>query len=450
MKTNLYAFLILGIVLLQISCAQEEENKNITQEFPFTEINWSILDKEGSEQPIDTMIYDNKLALHLPLGHSAHLKNKKFKNFVIEFDVVGFVMPGLGFRMQDKENYELIYFRVNSNNKKDALQYIPIYNGSLPWQLYNYPKYEAKAKFAKKKVASLPLSYQKYFKQGVINDSLQLKLEKEDIVFSKEAQVNPIDEETWGIGDIGKLMGLEFKKTAVNWDAWNPYVWTHVKIIVNEDQASVYVEDMGVPQLVIKNLKQNARLGGIRFQNQFFDAFFTNVSILELKTKMPVIADSDKEVLPVNYLTQWELSVKFAKNEKGIISQLDSIRGKDISWKKIQSDTDGLVNMSRFIEEMSGSVALKKTIRSELEQAVNLYFGFAKHMIIVLNNEVVFDKNMDTDKEEGRVFVDDESVELNLSQGKNELFFVLSGDEEHKQNWGFVAKLEKLDGIAVE
>ncbi len=140
MKINLSIVLILGLSLFQFSCAQENQKKSKTQDFPFTEINWSIIDKEGSVQPIDTMIYDNKTALHLPLGHTANLKSQKFKNFIIEFDVIGFVMPGLGFRVQDNDNYELIYIRAGSSNKKDALQYIPIDNGNLPWQLYNYPK----------------------------------------------------------------------------------------------------------------------------------------------------------------------------------------------------------------------------------------------------------------------------------------------------------------------
>lgn len=447
MKTSIYAFLILGIGLLQISCAQEKEKNNEVQKFPFTDANWSIIDKEGVSQQMDTTIYDNKLALHLPVGHAAYLKNQKFKNFIIELDIVGFVMPGLGFRLQDKDNYELIYLRANSSNKKDALQYIPIDNGNLPWQLYNYPKYEAKAEFANKKVTSFPLSFQEYFKPGIISDSIRLKLEEQNIVFSKEAQVQSIDEETWGIGDIGQLVGLEFRKTVSNWEVWNPYVWTHVKIIVNGDKASIYIEDMSVPKLVIKQLKRNISSGGISLRNQFFDAFFTDISIVEISGESQAVIDSSKETLPANYLKNWELSPKFAKNEDKIALQLDSIRSSDVSWKNVDSDEDGLINISRFINEMSGSVALKKLINSKSNQPIKMKFGFAKNVIVVLNNEVVFNRNMDSDKEEGRVFVDDESVELNLSKGENELVLIVTGDEEYKQNWGFIARLVSSNGI---
>ena len=52
--------------------------------------------------------------------------------------------------------------------------------------------------------------------------------------------------------------------------------------------------------------------------------------------------------------------------------------------------------------------------------------------------------------EEGRVFVDDEQIELNLSKGQNKLIFVLSADNRQKFNWGFIAKLENLEGIKIE
>ena len=335
MKSNILTLLVFITSSINLINGQEYESKTQIQEFPFNESHWSIKDKEGVSQPMDTTMYDYKMALHLPIGHTAYLKNQKFKNFIVEFDVVGFVMPGLGFRLQDENNYELIYLRANSSNKKDALQYIPIDNGNLPWQLYNYPKYEAKAEFANREVTSLPLSFQEYFKKGIISDSLRLKLAEQDIVFSKETQVNPIDEETWGIGDISKLIGLEFRKTDSNWEVRNPYVWTHVKIIVIEDQASVYVEDMKVPKMEIKNLKRNIQLGSICLKNQFFDAFFTDISISEFKEGTKAFTVLSNETLPVNYLKNWELSPKFIKNENEIISQLDSIRGRDISWKKL-------------------------------------------------------------------------------------------------------------------
>ena len=454
-------FLALSIFALQLSCGQVDKENNDVQEFPFTDVNWRIMDKEGKSQPMDTTIYDNKKALHLPVGHAAYLKNQEFKNFIIEFDVVGFVMPGLGFRLEDKDNYELIYLRANSSNKRDALQYIPIDNGNLPWQLYNYPKYEAEAEFASKKVTSFPLSFEEYLNAGIISDSLLLKLEEKNIVFSKEAQVQPIDEKTWGVGDIGKLMGLEFRKTASNWDVWNPYVWSHVKVVVYDDQAFVYVEDMSIPKLEVKNLKRKARIGGISLKNQFFDAFFTDVSITELEELeelqelQGIERNSSKEMPLTNYLTKWEVSEMFAKDSLNFVSQIDSLFLNKAVFESIEADDDGLLNISRFYDDMTKTVALSCNLISKVDKTVKLNFDYADHLVMFLNSEILFDKGVNFTPpagkgEEGRVFVEDESVELNLKKGKNQLIFMLSGDNRQKFNWGFISKLETIDGISLK
>ncbi|MDF0715584.1 DUF1080 domain-containing protein [Muricauda sp. 334s03] len=448
MRTKIYMLLLCGTLFFQTSCAQKKKKDNQVQELPFAQFQWNVVDKEGNEQPIDTVEYNDKMALHLPKGHIAYLKNKKFKDFEIKFDVIGFVMPGLGFRGQDKENYELIYLRENSSNKKDALQYIPIFNGSLPWQLYNYPKYEASATFTEEKIASFPLSIEHYLEKGVISNSLRLKLEEKGVRYSPNAQVQLVNERTWGIGDAEQYKGSFLRETATNWELWDPNVWSHVKIIVVGDRASVYVQDMEIPRMTV-DLKRDVKTGDISLRNQFFDAFYTNVSIKDLGDGTLSIKNNREEVLSDNYIKKWQISPKFIKNENGILSQLDSIRENGATWKYVETDVDGLLNISRFISQMNGSVALKTIIHSETKQDASMHIGYAKHLIVVLNNEVVFNKEMDMKKEEGRVFVDNENLNLNLLQGKNELFMILTGDEQYQQNWGVIAKLDKLNGIQI-
>ena len=449
MRTKIYMLLFCCTSFLQLSCAQKNKKKNQVEDLPFAQAHWNVMDKEGSQQPMDTVEYDDKMALHLPKGHAAYLKNKKLKNFEIEFDVIGFVMPGVGFRGQDKENYELIYFRENSSNKKDALQYIPIFNGSLPWQLYNYPKYEASATYAEEKIASFPLSLENYLEKGTISDSLRLKLEEEGVEYTLNAQVQFVDEKTWGIGDAERLKGSFLRKTAANWELWDPNVWSHIKIIVVENQASVYIQDMEVPKMTV-DLKRDIAAGEISLRNQFFDAFYTNVSVMELDDSTPPINHNKEQTSPDNYFKKWQISPRFVENEERILAQLDSIQENISAWKNVDTDVDGLLNVSRFVGEMRGSVSLKATIHSESKQIKEIHFGFAKHLMIVLNDKVIFNRAMDMKKEEGRVFVDDESLPLDLIQGENELFMILTGDEQYHQNWGLIAKLENLDGIKVD
>ena len=124
-------------------------------------------------------------------------------------------------------------------------------------------------------------------------------------------------------------------------------------------------------------------------------------------------------------------------------------------FKTIEADDDGLLNISRFHDDMTKTVALSCILESEVDKTVKLNFDYADHLVMLLNSEILFDKGMNFAPpsgkgEEGRVFVNDESVELNLKKGKNQLIFVLSGDNRQKFNWGFIAKLENLDGISIE
>jgi len=68
------------------------------------------------------------------------LKDVFLDDGTIEFDI-NFpdqrAFPGIGFRWQDENNYEIIYFRPGSSGDPDALQYNPVFNGRGAWQLYH-------------------------------------------------------------------------------------------------------------------------------------------------------------------------------------------------------------------------------------------------------------------------------------------------------------------------
>ena len=145
----------------------------------------------------------------------------------------------------------------------------------------------------------------------------------------------------------------------------------------------------------------------------------------------------------------------FTKDSINFVSQVDSLFRNKSRFKSIEADDDGLLNISRYYDDMTKTVALRCTLESEVDKSVKLNFDYADHLVIFLNSELLFDKGMNFAPpagkgEQGRVFVDDESVELNLKKGKNQLVFILSADNRQKFNWGFIAKLASLDGITVK
>ncbi len=120
----------------------------IAQEIPLQAKFWDIIDIENnSTLDLITARYKGKEAIYLGRHKMAKLKDMDLQNFVLELDVAAKSMPGIGFRAGDLYNYEFFYCRIFSGGKKTALQYGPIFNGAMPWQLYNYPIYETVANF---------------------------------------------------------------------------------------------------------------------------------------------------------------------------------------------------------------------------------------------------------------------------------------------------------------
>lgn len=107
--------------------------------------DWTVLSEDNKEIPATDTVFLGKPCVKLD-GHSvAAIWNKKvnLKNFRMEFDVAGAVMPGVGFHVSDEQNYQFLYFRPGYGGTIEAIQYIPVYNGTLSWVFYG--EYQAVA-----------------------------------------------------------------------------------------------------------------------------------------------------------------------------------------------------------------------------------------------------------------------------------------------------------------
>lgn len=99
---------------------------------PFDATYWDIAGKMQPET------YQGKACIRLTEG-SIYLKDSTFINGLIEFDMAlsnDRYFPGLGFRLQDKENFEHVYLRPHQLGNPDAIQYTPVFNMQAAWQLY--------------------------------------------------------------------------------------------------------------------------------------------------------------------------------------------------------------------------------------------------------------------------------------------------------------------------
>ena len=83
-------------------------------------------------------------------GAVATIKGLNFTTGVIDYDVMlpeVMEFSGPVFHQPDENSGEYIYFRPHMNGKPDAIQYTPIVNGSLNWQIFTGAGFEAQATF---------------------------------------------------------------------------------------------------------------------------------------------------------------------------------------------------------------------------------------------------------------------------------------------------------------
>ena len=133
--TNLLLITVFGLVTLS------------AQQPIFTPDQCVIYSEDNERVSYKDTLFKGKQALKLDGKSSslALLKGIEVSNFRVEMDIAGEIMSGLGFHAKDGLNYQFIYFRPGMGGTREAIQYIPIYNGALSWVFYNYPTYETTA-----------------------------------------------------------------------------------------------------------------------------------------------------------------------------------------------------------------------------------------------------------------------------------------------------------------
>jgi len=109
---------------------------------PMTADHWQT--KENAEFFKQLGFYHGLMRLN---SGNAVLKDVTFSDGTIEFDVntIGRGMPGIAFRQQDEDNFELLYLRPDAACPafRACIQYAPQTHGVLLWDLF--PQYQTRA-----------------------------------------------------------------------------------------------------------------------------------------------------------------------------------------------------------------------------------------------------------------------------------------------------------------
>lgn len=130
-------------------------------------------------------------------------------------------------------------------------------------------------------------------------------------------------------------------------------------------------------------------------------------------------------------MTKPEVFEMFTKACLNKVSRSDFIYQLTSQTKIIIADQEGLININRFYDDVTETVALRRNISSVPSKIFKLSFDYADYLHILTKSKNLSDKETNfqppvTKGDKGRVFNDDASIDLNLRKGSSKLVFVLS------------------------
>jgi len=226
--------------------------------------------------------------------------------------------------------------------------------------------------------------------------------------------------------------------------------WMHVKLVVAEDQAEVYI-DSEKPILVIDDLRGDFGTGGLSLYANMTAFHFANFTYQ--KQEHPVLAGTapERKALPQHLVTRFDVSTAVSES---LVAEASSLPRDKLpeNWASIGVENNGIANLARaakFSRE-SNTVFARINIRSEYDQVKKLNFGYSDRVRVFLGEMPLYAGNNTYRTRDyrylGTVGLFDQ-LYLPLKAGNNELYFAVS---ESFGGWGVMAAFEDMAGIEID
>jgi hypothetical protein len=338
-------------------------------------------------------------SLFLAGGAFAHLKDAEFEDGVIEVDVSASqprAFLGVAFRFLSRDEHEMFYLRPQKSGLDDATQYTPAFNAAHPWQLYSGPGFTAAAEIPRGR-------------------------------------------------------------------------WLHVRIEIEGLKGRVYLDNSPAPALVIEDLKRGYGKGSLALWGSAMGGHFADFRFTAAKPSATRTPPQPKPTA-AGVLTKWELSDAFDTAGKTLEALPPADELKAMRWQAVNVEAPGMVVVDRYrrgpnvVPAFAGDPALRlqkprgpkavyarARIRSEREQVRKLLFGYSDEVTVFLNGRALFTgKSAFRFRDPGFlgiVDVENDAIHLPLRKGANEIVLAVS---EYFGGWGFVCRLEDIDGVKLD
>lgn len=229
--------------------------------------------------------------------------------------------------------------------------------------------------------------------------------------------------------------------------------WNHIKLVIADTDAEVYINDMESPLFYIPELKRTSIAGSIRLSGGGPSPFhFAELKVIKLDK--PVLKSKRKPLPEIaeNVIKTWEVSNSFPEREVEGKYELDLQFSSDLVWTEVKTESPGYANLARVAvrTNTNNTTFAKVTITSDKKQTKALLYGFSDSAKVYLNDQILAGgSDMFTSRDYrflGTMGFHD-VVYLPLKKGKNKLWIAVS---ENFGGWGIMAAFENKEGIKVD
>ncbi len=243
---------------------------------------------------------------------------------------------------------------------------------------------------------------------------------------------------------------------ATNAIAFEPGVWTHVKVVVDGTRAALFVG--GAPALIVPRLAGKAGAGPIAL-GAFTPAAtpgsgpvarFANVTV---KPEVDAVdwAAAPKAVDPgPGTIRAWAVATAFASSPRAVPA-----RPEAEGWKAVGVEPQGLLPLDRYVTRPAGTREATAAARVHVVAAQAgtrvLELGFSDVATVFLNGRPVFTGDatysFDRPRRDGVIGWDQARLYLPLVQGDNELLVVVS---DVFGGWGLMGRFPDPEGLSID
>lgn len=223
--------------------------------------------------------------------------------------------------------------------------------------------------------------------------------------------------------------------------------WFHVKLLVKDTMAEVYLDDEPQPALFIKKLYRPVTTGMIILENPWpVAARYANFSYTENNNITLQSKPKPLEELPANVFTTWQVSTPFDEKMLEGKHLLKDIPINKLSWQTFTTDGRGVADLGKLAPVLpaKNTVFAKLVIHSDKAVVKRLRFGFSDRAYVYFGGKLMYSGN-DVFLSRDYRFLGTmglyDAVYVDLKKGDNEVWIAVAEDFG---GWGVMAMLEDL------